>query len=200
MFLTPELIKHRHIMTGQKRNHIYVYDEEQKQIIVIDGETGKKIEQKRDDITAILAFLKEQGWDVKLRKFAVWCAQKANSDLKPIQRKLLELAEKAIDQTATNRQLAELYEATEGTAVATDTVGLRQGSEQAPAFLITRECINPDPLEGAVQAAHFYKLWVEMNAANESQKDESDKNIAPNIEDTREQQINFLLDLIGDKD
>lgn len=187
------------IMTGQQRNHIYVYDADEQQIIVIDGETGEKVEQKQDDVAALLAFLSQRNQETKLRKFAVWCARQTNTELKPIQRKLLELAEKAIDQTATSRQLAELYEATEGTAVATDTVGLRQGSEQAPAFLITRECINPDPLEGAVQAARFYKLWVEMNAQKNSSKEESDKNSVPNIEDLRERQINFLLDLIGEK-
>lgn len=183
---------------NEERNHIYVYDADEQQIIVIDGETGEKVEQKQDDVAALLAFLNQRNQKTKLRKFAIWCARQTNTELKPIQRKLLELAEKAIDQTTTTRQLSELYEATEGTAVATDTVGLRQGSEQAPAFLITRECVNPDPLQGAIQAARFYKLWVEMNAQKKSQKEESDENTVPNIEDLRERQINFLLDLIGD--
>ncbi len=84
-----------------------------------------------------------------------------NDELKPIQKKILDLAEEAIQQKADTESLQQLYRETEGTAIATDTVGLRQGKENAPAYLAARECINPDALEGAIQAARFHRLWDE---------------------------------------
>src|SRR5699024_7032901 len=85
-----------------------------------------------------------------------------NPELKPIQKKILDLAEKAISQNTGKDELKELYQETEGTAVAADTVGLRKGSKSAPAYLAARECINPDALSGAIQAARFHRLWAEM--------------------------------------
>ncbi|MDX1586996.1 MAG: hypothetical protein R3222_09635, partial [Balneolaceae bacterium] len=112
-------------MKKNNRNFIYVYDEDHHQIIVIDGETGEKIDQKDDRITSILKHLEEKGETAKMRKFAVWCAHQANEEIKPIQKKLIDLAESAIQGEATTRELRELYDETEGAAIATDTVGLR---------------------------------------------------------------------------
>jgi len=190
-------------MTASKQNHIYVYDEDLNKIILINGETGEKIEENDDDVTSILKFLRERGKKKKLRKFALWCADQSNRKIKPIQRKLIELAEKAIEGKATKKQLQELYEETEGTAIATDTVGLRQGSEKAPAFLATRECINPDPYDGAVQAARFHRLWEDMKSRGKEEKTalkEIKVDTSSNrVNSTTQKQINFLLDLIGEE-
>lgn len=188
-------------MTAGKQNHIYVYDEDKHQIIVIDGETGERIKEKDDDVTSILKYLHNQGDDKKLRKFAVWCAHQTNDDIKPIQRKLIELAEKAIQGKADEQKLKELYADTEGAAVATDTVGLRQGSEKAPAFLATRECINPNAFDGAMQAARFHRLWVEINEQEENEKkvlkEIKVQTSSQRVHSAMEKQVNFLLDLIG---
>ena len=188
-------------MSAGKQNHIYVYDENEHQIIVIDGETGEKVQQKDDDVTLILKYLSGNGEDKKLRKFAVWCAHQTNKDIKPIQRKLIELAEKAIQDNADPDKLEELYTETEGAAIATDTVGLRQGSEKAPAFLATRECINPNAFDGAMQAARFHRLWVEMNEQEEKNKkvlkEVKVHTSSQKVHTAMEKQVNFLLDLIG---
>lgn len=188
-------------MSPSKQNHIYMYDEEKHQIIVIDGETGEKVQEQDNDVTTILKHLQEQEEYKKLRKFSVWCAHQTNKNIKPIQHKFIELAEEAIQGNATKKKLRELYEDTEGTAIATDTVGLRQGSEKAPAFLVTRECVNPDPFEGAMQAARFHRLWVEINEQEQNKRKvlkEIKVPIANNhVQEVLQQQINFLLDLIG---
>ncbi|MGK7370768.1 MAG: hypothetical protein ACNS64_11190 [Candidatus Halalkalibacterium sp. M3_1C_030] len=188
-------------MKKNKQNHIYVYDENYHQIIVIDGETGEKIDQKDDRVTSILKYLQDKGHTAKLRKFAVWCAHQTNDEIKPIQKKLIELAESAIEGEATTKQLRELYDETEGAAIATDTVGLRQGSDKAPAFLTTRECINPNPYDAALQAARFHRLWAELKHKG-SGKEKFLKEIKVNtaadiVRETEQKQIDYLLDLIN---
>lgn len=189
-------------MSQDKRNHIYVYDRDLHQVIVIDSETGEKIEEKDDKVTSILKYLAEQKEYAKLRKFAVWCAHQANKKIKPIQKKLIELAETAIEGKATQQELRELYEETEGAAIATDTVGLRQGSHKAPAFLTTRECINPDALDAAIQAARFHRLWAELRqqATEEQQflKEVKVDTAGETVKDTEQKQVDYLLDLINE--
>lgn len=188
-------------------NFIYAYDNESDQIIVIDAETGERVEQRNNRVLSILNYLNEKGAEVKLRKFALWCAREANSDIKPMQKKFLELAEQAISQKAQERDLQQLYTSSEGEAVATDTVGLRQGSEKAPGFLASRECINPNAYEGAKNAARFHCLWAEMQKDEQEQEQEQEEadyfeEIGPVahtdiIERTEQKQVDYLLDLIG---
>lgn len=192
-------------MKKRKGNYIYVYDETDHEIIVIDSETGEKVDREDDLVSSILQYLKNEGEEVKLRKFAVWCAYRINDQIKPIQKKLIELAERAIDGEASRDELEELYEETEGEAVATDSVGMQQGSSQAPAFLTSRECINPDPLIGALQAARFHRLWAEMK---EKEREDSDgdsealeeikvKKDTTAVDNVTQKQVDYLLDLIG---
>lgn len=188
-------------MKDNKQNHIYVYDEDRHQIIVIDSETGEKVEEKDNRVTSILKYLNEAQDEARLRKFAVWCAHQTNKKIKPIQNKLIELAEAAIEGKATVKQLRDLYNETEGAAIATDTVGLRQGSKKAPAFLTTRECINPNAFDAAMQAARFHRLWAEMDH-KDSGKDQFLKEIklhtaAEIVLKTEQKQVDFLLDLIN---
>lgn len=193
-------------MDTGKRNYLYVYDEEHHQIIVIDGETGEKVEEKDDQVTSILKFLRDKSEKQKLRKFAVWCSHRMNDEIKPIQNKLIELAEKAIQGEATEDQLRELYNETEGAAVATDTIGLRQGSAKAPAFLATRECINPDAFEAAMQAARFHRLWAEIKDGKKNDENASEflreiraSTASSRIKGIEQQQIDYLLDLMGEE-
>ena len=191
-------------MTSKARDYIYIYDEESHKIIVIDGETGEEIEQKEDRVTSMLNYFRDNDKTGKLRKFAIWCAHQTNKELKPIQAKMLDLAEKGVYNEVDEDQLRQLYEETEGTAVATDTVGLQQGSANAPAFLASRECINPDPFEGAQQAARYHQLWADLvQAENEQQEqysilreikaDASRKT----IHGAEQKQIDYLLDLMN---
>lgn len=170
---------------------------------MIDGETGERVREEDDKVTGLLKYLHEQGSSRLLRKFAVWCARQINDDLKPIQKKILDLAEKAIRDDVKPEELKELYEETEGTAVAADTVGLRQGSKSAPAYLAARECINPDALYGAIQAARFHRLWAEMQDQPEEFSDKALKEVrAASDRDTLkkvdEQQTDRLLDLMNE--
>lgn len=191
-------------MKRKRQDLIYIYDSERRKIIMIDGETGKRVKEEDDQVTSFLKYLHEEGQIVLLRKFAVWCARQINDKLKPIQKKILDLAEETINQKADSEALRELYEETEGAAIATDTVGLRQGDENAPAYLAARECINPDPLEGAIQAARFHRLWAEMK--DKEDDDETDdialKEIKAEtsktaIQKVEEQQTNYLLDMMN---
>lgn len=191
-------------MKRKRQDLIYIYDSEHRKIIMIDGETGKRVKEEDDQVTSFLKYLHEEGQIVLLRKFAVWCARQINEKLKPIQKKILDLAEKAINQEADKEALKELYEETEGAAVATDTVGLRQDDENAPAYLAARECINPDPLEGAIQAARFHRLWAEMK---EKKEDDDTDDVALKevkaetnesaIQKVEQQQTDYLLDMMN---
>src|SRR5699024_11982908 len=110
--------------------------------------------------------------------------------------------EKANSQNARSPGLAELYDETEGTAVAADTVGLRKGSKNAPAYLAARECINPDALSGAIQAARFHRLWNEMNEKDDDLPEKALQKVQPAaeepaIERVRQQQVDHLLDLMN---
>lgn len=189
-------------MKRKQQDLIYIYDTDRHKIIMINGETGEQVKEEDDQVTSFLKYLNDEGKTVLLRKFAVWCAQQINEKLKPIQKKILDLAEKAIQQETDTESLRELYEETEGEAIATDTVGLRQGNENAPAYLAARECINPDPLEGAIQAARFHRLWVEMQD-NEDDIDEVALNeikaetTKSAIQKVEQQQIDYLLDLMN---
>ncbi|SHF71403.1 hypothetical protein SAMN05443144_11256 [Fodinibius roseus] len=190
-------------MNKRNKNLIYIYDTDHQKIIMIDGETGERVREDDDKVTGLLKYLHEQGRSRLLRKFAVWCTRQINEDLKPIQKKILDLAEKAIHEDVESEELNELYEETEGTAVAADTVGLRQGSRSAPAYLAARECINPDALEGAIQAARFHRLWKEMQDQPEEFSDKALKEIrAASDQDTlknvTEQQTDRLLDLMNE--
>lgn len=186
-------------------NLIYIYDSNQKKIIMIDSETGEEIKEKDDKVTSILKYLHREGKTKELRKFAVWCAHQTNERIKPIQNKILELAEEAIETDIKTEKLAELYEETEGTAVAADTVGLRQGSKSAPAYLAVRECINPDALEGAVQSARFHRLWADMNEKKQESDDDtkglkevSVRTDEKTVKNAEQKQIDYLLDLINE--
>ncbi len=190
-------------MKDPSENYIYVYDEERHQIIMIDSETGEKVEKKDDRVTSILQYLRDEGHGTKLRKFAVWCSYQVNEDIKPIQNKLIELAERAIEGKAGREELQQLYDETEGAAIATDTVGLRQGSEKAPAFLTSRECINPDPYDAALQAARFHRLWVQMdNSESDKQKILREIRVSDSenyVQQAEQKQVDYLLELIGEK-
>lgn len=189
-------------MTRKRKDLIYIYDTEHRKIIMIDSETGEKVKEEDDKVTSFLKYLNDEGETVLLRKFAVWCARQINDKLKPIQKKILDLAEKAIQQETDEESLRKLYQETEGAAVATDTVGLRQGDENAPAYLAARECINPDPLEGAIQAARFHRLWADMQDEEEDISDVALKEIKAEtsqsaIQDVEQQQTDYLLDLMN---
>ncbi len=194
-------------MTSKTRDYIYIYDEESHKIIVIDGETGEQIDEKEDRVTSLLSYFKEQGAEDKLRKFAIWCAHQTNQKIKPIQAKMFDLAEKAIYGKADKEELQELYDETEGTAIATDTVGLQHGSANAPAFLASRECINPDAYEGAQQAARFHRLWADLLAQEQEEEKDAEhaylrevevKTSEQSVRDTEQKQIDYLLDLMND--
>ena len=188
-------------MAKDNRNFIYAYDDEGQQIIIINAETGERVEQKDNHVISILSYLKAQENDVTLRKFALWCAYQANTTIKPLQKKFLNLAQKTIDGKSTPEELKTLYTQSEGEAIATDTVGLRQGSAKAPGFLASRECINPDAYEGAKNAARFHCLWAEMNSKTDTLPDFMEE-IGPaaskeTIEQTEQKQIDYLLELIA---
>lgn len=193
-------------MTSKARDYIYIYDEESHKIIVIDGETGEEIDQKEDRVTSILNHFREEGKTTELRKFAVWCAHQTNEEIKPIQAKMFDLAEQAISGDVDTEELQQLYQETEGTAVATDTVGLQHGSASAPAFLASRESINPDAYQGAQQAARFHRLWADLVAQESEQDKQGQKPYLRNIEvdtsektmqDAEQKQIDYLLDLMN---
>lgn len=187
-------------MTSKRQDLIYIYDTDHQKIIMIDSETGEQVDEEDDQVTSILKYLHSEGRETLLRKFAVWCARQVNDQLKPIQKKILDLAEAAIQKEAGTEDLEELYRETEGAAVSTDSVGLRQGEESAPAYLAARQCINPDALEGAIQAARFHRIWAEMKEKN---KDESLlKEVKASakeevINQVEQQQIDYLLDLMN---
>jgi len=189
-------------MDKRNQNLIYIYDADQQQIVMIDSETGERVREEDDWVTGLLKYLYEQGRLRLLRKFAVWCAHEINVSLKPIQKKILELAEKAIQGDVEKETLEELYLETEGTAVAADTVGLRRGSKSAPAYLAARECINPDVLEGAIQAARFHRVWAEMHEQEENPSDEALREIKAAVDQNALQQVierqtDHLLDLMN---
>lgn len=190
-------------MKRRRQDLIYIYDTERHKIIMIDGETGEQVKEDDDQVTSFLKYLHEEGNPILLRKFAVWCASQINDKLKPIQKKILDLAEKAIQQKADTEALRELYEETEGTAIATDTLGLRQGNENAPAYLSARECINPNPLEGAIQAARFHRLWAEMQDEESDISDLALREIKAEatesaIQQVEQKQTDYLLDLMNE--
>ncbi|MEL7832387.1 hypothetical protein [Fodinibius sp. Rm-B-1B1-1] len=190
-------------MEHDKKDLIYIYDTEHHKIIVIDGETGNQIKEEDDQVTSILKYLEEEDNPILLRKFAVWCARQINNNLKPIQKKILDLAEKAIAKEADTESLKELYQETEGTAIATDTTGMMQGNENAPAYLAARECINPNALDGAIQAARFHRLWAEMKSEDEEFENVALKEIKAQttksaIQEVEQKQTNYLLDLMNE--
>lgn len=191
-------------------NYIYVYDTDSHKVIIIDGETGEELDKKNDQVSSILGYLRDREAYADLRKFAVWCAHQINDEFKPLQTKMIDLAEKAISGEINPDELNKTYDKSEGQAVATDTVGLRQGSQNAPAFLATRETINPNAYEGAQQAARFHRLWAEMKnkRAQEEEEDNNHKEVLKEIKintgdeyarKVEQEQIDYLLDLIGEK-
>jgi hypothetical protein len=189
-------------MESVNRNFMYAYDDDEQQIIVIDSETGERIEERDNRVLSILAHLNEQNDDRRLRRFTLWCAHETNSHIKPMQKKFIEIAEKAIHEDVDQEKLKELYSKSEGQAVATDSVGLRQGSSQAPGFLASRECINPDAYEGAKNTVRYHCLWAEMNHAAKEWREyleEIGPKISKNtIEEIEQQQVDQLLDLMGE--
>ena len=186
------------MMKKEEENYIYAYDDEAHQIIVIDAETGEKIERKENRSLAVVSHLHDEGEDAKLRKFILWCTYETNDEIKPMQRKFIEIAEEAIQEQVDPEKLEELYSESEGEAIATDTVGLQQGSLQA-----SRECVNPDPFEGAKNAARFHCLWGTMHE-KESKTEKYGQKINPDSEKTstikeiEQKQVDYLLDLIAE--
>jgi len=190
-------------MKHKRQDLIYIYDTEHHKIIVIDGVTGNRVKEEDDQVTLLLKHLNEKENPILLRRFAVWCARQINDELKPIQKKILDLAEKAIQEEGANTELQELYEETEGTAIATDTTGMMQGNKNAPAYLAARECINPDALEGAIQAARFHRLWAEMKDNEDDPNDVALKEVKAEatksaIQKVEQQQTNYLLDMMNE--
>ncbi len=175
-------------MAESNSNIIYIYDDEHKQIISIDAETGERMDRRKSSVLQLLIYLNERSENAALRKFTVWCAHQTNKKIKPIQNRCLQLAEKAISDQVDNIALQKLYEKMEGAAIAIDTVGLRQESPQASGFLVTRECVNPDAYKGAKNAMRYYALWAEMKGSSSNNS----------FQEREQKQIDCLLDILGD--
>lgn len=180
-------------------NFIYAYDNENRQIIIIDAETGEEISDNQNPVQSLLEFINEKNNGIGLRIFSVWCARRCNPTVKPLQKKFFDLANRAIKGQAQKVELTVLYEKSEREAVAIDTVGLRQGAKKAPGFLASRECINPNALAGARNAARYHYLWAGLDTPGG--KTSPYKIISPSGKSLPapviQAQVNFLLDVIN---
>ena len=189
-------------MKSPHHSHIYIYDRERNEVVVIDSQTGEEIERREDHLTGILNYLQEKGWDTAMRKFAVWCAHQTDTEWKPLVYKIFELAEQAIHGKAARDDLKGLYDETEGEAVSSDTVKLQIESRKAATFLAARACINPDPFQAALEASRYHKLWAELDFKDQEHDlpDEDLDRAARDMQLTiNQQQIDHLLDLITQK-
>lgn len=167
----------------------YEYDADGQSILLVDRESGRTVSREDDRVLDLLRWMREGGRRNELRRWSVWCARRMSPAIKPVQRKLLGAAEAHLRGEAGDALLASLYEETEGMAVATDTVGLRQGSPAAPAFLATRECVNPDVWKGALRCNQYLSLW--KTGRTSTLPSHSDP--LPRPDDQRE--VDYLLDL-----
>ncbi|MDZ7771320.1 MAG: hypothetical protein U5K31_01015 [Balneolaceae bacterium] len=167
----------------------YEYHTDGQTVILFDRESGRAVSRENDRVLSLLRWLREGGRRKELRRWSVWCARRMSPSIKPVQRRLLRAAEAHLDGETGAERIASLYEETEGMAVATDTVGLRQGSAGAPAFLATRECVNPDAWQGALRCSQYLSLWK----AARSGASPSFSTSLPRPDDQRE--VDFLLDL-----
>lgn len=161
-------------------------------VTVTDHRMNLKVQGSGDKVTQLLNSFASCNFNSDLRKFIIWCSYQCNSYIKPLQHKLFFLAENFIEGTIGSGELQLWYAKTEGMAVASETVGLPQGSKQAAAFLISRETVNPDALDGALQAAKLHLIWAETYY--------KEGNIPQIIEHVHQRQINYLLDLMNSRE
>lgn len=170
-------------------DHIYAYDADSGRVILVNSETGEAVESEEDRLQKLLRWLGRKGEMDLLRSFCLWCARRMSGGIKPVQQKLILAAEEAVGGNGHRPTLEKLYEETEGMAVATDTVGLRRGDRNAPALLATRECVNPDSLEGALKSARYLRLWKSMSEHS---------SLLPEGEEADDQpEVDYLLELIA---
>lgn len=189
-------------MKSTYNSHIYIYDRERNEVVVIDSQTGEEIERREDHLTSILDYLRDKGWETEMRKFAVWCARQTDTEWKPLVYKIFEKAEQAIHNKADREQLRALYEETEGEAVSSDTVKLQIESRKAATFLAARACINPDPFQAALEASRYHKLWAELDFKDQQHElpEEDLERAAQEVQEKADQQqVDHLLDLISKK-
>lgn len=170
-------------------DHRYTYDADTGRVILVDSETGEAVACEEDRLQKLLRWLGGEGERVLLRKFCLWCARRMSGGIKPVQQKLILAAEEAVGGNGAGPALEKLYEETEGMAIATDTVGLRRGDRNAPALLATRECVNPDSLEGALQSARYLRLWKSMSAHASLLPEGAESDDQP--------EVDYLLELIA---
>lgn len=170
-------------------DHVYAYDADTGRVILVDSETGEAVESQEDRLQKLIRWLGREGEEALLRRFCLWCAHRMSGGIKPVQQKLMLAAEEALGGNGPGPRLEKLYEETEGMAVATDTVGLRRGDRNAPALLATRECVNPDPLEGALQSARYLRLWKSMSRQSSPLPEGGESDDQP--------EVDYLLELIA---
>lgn len=187
-------------MSASNRNHIYKYDHEKRKVIIIDAETGEEIKRTDSKLVTLLKYLADKESRDILRKFAIWCARQPDESWKPVIYKMFRTAEGYLHGDITLEKMEELYRETEGIAISTDSVGLRQGDLKAPLLLAARACLNPDPYEAAREASRYYKLWCEMNYKyrnndlSEEDAEEVNQNMLKRI---TQRQVDHLLDLMA---
>ncbi len=187
-------------MKASNRNHIYKYDRERQKVIIINSETGKEVKRSDDQLTALLKYVREQGANHVLRKFAIWCARQPNVDWKPVVYKMFRTAEDYLHDEITKEKMNEFYQETEGIAVSTDSVGLRQGDLKAPLLLAARSCLHPDPYQAATESARYHKLWVEMDYKfrnDDLSEDDAEEVNRTMLDKVTQRQIDHLLDLMA---
>lgn len=189
-------------MSASNRNHIYKYDHERRKVIIIDAETGEEIKRTDGTLTTLLKYLSDKESGDILRKFAIWCARQPDESWKPVIYKMFRTAERYLHGDIPLEKMKKLYRDTEGIAISTDSVGLRQGDLKAPLLLAARACLHPDPYQAATEASRYYKLWCEMNYnyrnidLSEEDAEDVNRNMLKLI---TQRQIDYLLEQMAQK-
>ncbi len=187
-------------MSASNRNHIYKYDHEKRKVIIIDAETGEEIKRRDGKLDTLLKYLAHKESEEILRKFAIWCARQPDEAWKPVIYEMFRTAEGYLYGDISLDRMETLYRDTEGIAISTDSVGLRQGDLKAPLLLAARACINPDPYQAATEASRYYKLWCEMNYKyqnkdlSEEDAEEVNQNMLTRL---TQRQVDYLLELMA---
>lgn len=168
--------------------YYYVFDSREHRTRVVDRKTGDEVRWHALPRIQLIEYVAETHSGSVLRQFARACARDTGANEGTSDSPTGRLWAAAQGISAQSR--AQIRQAVTGAVVRAVTLGLSAGRSDAARLLTVHACTHPDPVTGAVEAAHMNERWAEFAAENDPRAA---------VRSVRQAHVDWLLDIVGSK-